>query len=129
MHSSRIRTVCSISRLPGTWSRGGVPGPGVCTWSGGVPSLGVVYLVPRGYLVRWVYLVPGGCTWFEGGVPGPRGPPGLGGVPGPGGCTWVYRCSVNGYASKPKQIEHTICDIFYRDILCNLDILEKEIFK
>ena len=41
------------------------PYPGGCTWSGGVPGLGV-------YLVWGVYLVPGvvpglgGCTWSRG---------------------------------------------------------------
>ena len=47
MHSSRMRTVRSSGRISGgcTWSQvGGVPGPGVCTWSQGV------YLVLRVYL-------------------------------------------------------------------------------
>ena len=65
MHSSRMRTVRSISHIPGgcTWSRGGVPGPGGCTWSrGGVPG-------PGGYTwSQGVYLVPGG-------VPGQVLPP------------------------------------------------------
>ena len=67
MHSSRMRTVLSSSRIC-SW-RGGVPGPGGwylvpggCTCLGGVPAWGVylpggvpargVYL-PRGYLPRY----------------------------------------------------------------------------
>ena len=50
---------------------------GECTWSGGVPSPGGMYLVPRG------------CTWSGGSVPGPWGVYLVqGGVPGLGGCTW-----------------------------------------
>ena len=50
MHSSRMRTGRSLTvcwrLLPGgVWSGGvsapgGVPSPGVCAWSGGVPGLG-----------------------------------------------------------------------------------------
>ena len=68
MHSSRMRTVRSSSRLLG----GGVPGPRGYTWSG----QGV-------YLVRGVYLVGGGGVPGLGGAPGPEGY--LGGVPGPRG--------------------------------------------
>ena len=86
MHSSRMRTGRSLtvfrSLQPGgvyLVPGGGVPGPGGCTWSGGVPGPRGVYLVPGG-----LYLVPGGCTWSWGGVPGPGGmylvP--RGGVPG-----------------------------------------------
>ena len=68
--------------------RGGVPGPGGCTWSRGVSALGVYLvlggwcLLPGVYLVWGVYLVLGvylirGCTWSVGGVP----------VPGEW-CTW-----------------------------------------
>ena len=91
MHSSRMRTGRSLTvfrslqpggvyLVPGgTWSWGGVPGPGGGTWSqGGVPGPGGVYLVPGGrgvYLVpggRGVYLVPGGVYLVLGGylVPG-----------------------------------------------------------
>ena len=123
MHSSRMRTgrsltvfrslllpgggdlVCRGVYLPGpggcTWS-GGVYLPGtegggggtclvwggwVCTWSGGCTSLvwgGGVYLPGP----RWgggVYLPgPRGGTWSRGGVPAWS----QGGVPGPRGCTW-----------------------------------------
>ena len=78
MHSSRMRTarlfpVSHCSR--GVYLvRGGVPGPGWCTWSRGV------YLVPGGVPG------PGGCTWSQGSVPGRGGVPGPGGgVPGPRG--------------------------------------------
>ena len=113
MHSSRMRTVRSSSRLLG----GGVPGPGgvpargVClvwegvylvlyrggvpaqwvgggTWSGGVPGPGG-YLVLGVYLVWGVYLVPGGCTWSRGVYLF------LGGVPGLG-VTWSGRYLVGG---------------------------------
>ena len=50
-----------------------------CTWSGGVPGLGV-------YLAG-----PGGCTCLVVGayLPGPRGTCLVQGyLPGPGGCTW-----------------------------------------
>ena len=96
MHSSRMHTVCNSSRL-----RGGVPGPGECTWSWGVYLAQGMYLVwrgvpgPRGVCLVWgVYLVPGG------GVPGlgvylvwrvylVRGVYLVwGDVPGPGGCSW-----------------------------------------
>ena len=58
MHSSRMRSSRLLPVSPGMHcSRGGVPGPGGCTWSwGGVPGLGV----------GLVYLVLGG-------VPGARG--------------------------------------------------------
>ena len=90
MHSSRMRTVRSSSRLlgGGVSGPGGVPARGVClvwegvylvlyrggvpaqwvgggTWSGGVPGPGG-YLVLGVYLVWGVYLVPGGCTWSRG---------------------------------------------------------------
>ena len=78
-----------------------LPGPGGCTWSGGV------YLVPWGvYLVRGgvpglggVCLARGVCLAQGGGVPGPRGgtwsegvcvPGTTGGVPGLGRCTWSH---------------------------------------
>ena len=64
MHSSRMRTVRSSSRL------GGVPG------LGGVPSVG-------GTWSRGVYLV-------QGGIPGLGDVPGAEGVLGPGGCTWSW---------------------------------------
>ena len=63
---------------------GGVPGPGGCTWSGGVgvPGLGGVP-GPEGCTWSWgVYLVPGGgCTWSWGMylVPGGVYLPGAGG--------------------------------------------------
>ena len=128
--------------LPGPGGgRGGVPGPGGCTWSrGGVPG-------PGGYLVRggvpgpWgVYLVPGGCTWSRGGVPGPGGgctwskggylvQGGLylvpGGVPGPGGCTWSWGggCTwprgVPGQVLPPvNRITHTCKNITLPQLRC-----------
>ena len=84
MHSSRMRTGRALTVSPSMLCAGGG-----CTWSGRVPGLGGVYLVPGGVpgpggctCSRGVYLVLGGCTW-SGGAPGPRG-----GVPGPGGCAW-----------------------------------------
>ena len=65
--------------------RGGVPGPGGCTWSWGVYLVPGVNLVlggvpgPRGVYLVWGVPGPGGvpgprgCTWSQGGVPGPRG--------------------------------------------------------
>ena len=109
MHSSRMRTVRSSSRISGVYLvPGGVPGPrgvylvpGGCTWSwgvylvwgctlsGGVYLVRGVYLVPGGVTGPWgVYLVPGGVPGLggmylvQGGVPGLGGAPGLGGVPG-----------------------------------------------
>ena len=82
-----------------TWSQGGVPGPGECTWSRGVSAALGVYLVQGGctwsqqggegsvlggYLVRGVYLVPG------------RGVPGLGGVPSPWGVSASGGCLLIG---------------------------------
>ena len=68
----------------------GVSAPGGCTWSW------------EGYLVRGVYLVPGGCLLL-GGVPGPGGcllPGGhtwSGGVPGPMGVSaWGGECLLRG---------------------------------
>ena len=62
MHSSRMRTVRNSSRL----QRGGVPGPGGCTWSRGV------YLVPGGVPgPGGVYLVPGGAGGTCPGTPSP----------------------------------------------------------
>ena len=79
-----------------TWSQGGVPGPGGCTWSHGV------YLVPGGTWYWGVYLVLGGgclllggCTWSQGGVCFQRGIPGPGGVSVPGG-TWSQGVSAWG---------------------------------
>ena len=98
MHSSRMRTGRSLtvfqSLQPGGvyLVLGGVylVPEGGCTWSGGVPGPGGVYLVGGctwsrgGGWCTWsrggvpgpgggVYLVPGGCTWSRGGVPGPGG--------------------------------------------------------
>ena len=108
MHSSRMRSVRSSGRISGrcTWSQGGVPGPGGCTWSWGVPGPGGkggggvpapgggvcsggpgVYLVLGGVpglggLLQGVYLVlggvcsRGGCTWPRGVYLVPGGVPG-----------------------------------------------------
>ena len=46
--------------VPGGVPGPGVPGPGECTWSGGVSVPG-----PRG--CTW-----SGGTWSQGGVPGPQ---------------------------------------------------------
>ena len=61
MHSSRMRTAAVAV------SRGGVPGPGGCTWSWGV------YLVPGGVPGLGV---PGPGVYLPGGAPGPGGVPG-----------------------------------------------------
>ena len=97
MHSSRMRTVRSVSHLPrgvylvpgGVPGPGGVPSPRGCTWSqgvylvlGGVPSSGGVPGPGRCTWSWQVYLVPRGCTWSQGVYLVPRG------VPGPRGCTW-----------------------------------------
>ena len=57
MHSNRMRTVRSSSRLLG----GCLPGPGgVCTWPGGVPG-------PRGGVPSPGGVSgPRGCTWSQG---------------------------------------------------------------
>ena len=71
MHSSRMRTARTATIWGECTCRGGVPGPGGCSWSrGGVP-------VPGGVPGPW-------GTWSRGGVPGP------GGAAGPGGCTWSW---------------------------------------
>ena len=74
--------------------------PACCPYFPGCTAWGV-YLVRRVYLVpggcTWfqgVYLAPGGCTWSQEGVPGPRrGVPGHWGkvylVTG-GRCTWSH---------------------------------------
>ena len=63
MHSSRMRTICSVSRIP----RGGVL-PGGCfpggVLPGGCASLG---MLPRGCVVGGGYL-PGPGGW-DGGIP------------------------------------------------------------
>ena len=69
MHSSRMRTVRSVSRLPG----------GVCFRGGGCASRGVCFLGGGGVL-------PGGCFW-GGAVPGPKG----GNCPGTPPPLWTDR--------------------------------------
>ena len=118
LHSSRIRTACSLTVSPSmlcvggcTWSGGGVPGPG------GVPGSRGVYLLPGGcvpgprvYLVPGGVPGPGGCTWSRswevclvlGGVPGSRGCTWSQGVgPGPRGFTWSRRVPGLGAVSAP----------------------------
>ena len=63
LHSSRMLTTHALTVSPSMFLvRGGVPGPGGCTWSRGVYWSQGVYLVWRGVPG------PGGCT--SRGVPG-----------------------------------------------------------
>ena len=94
--------------LPGP-GRGGVPGPGGCTWSRGVHLvLGGVYLFPG----TWSQ----GCTWSRG-VPCPGGYTWSGGggtwsggcTWSCGGCTWSRReCLVLGGGCTCPGTHHTV---------------------
>ena len=73
--------------LPRGWVYLGVSAPGRCTCSGGVCSWGCTW--SRGVPCLGVYLVPGGCLL-------PRG-----GVSGPGGLYLVWR---GGRVSAPRRV-------------------------
>ena len=98
MHSSRMHTTHALTVSPSMLCAGG------CTWSGGVPGLGVEGTWSQGGGVPGLGVVPG-----PGGAPGPGGTwswgmPGLGGVPGPGGRTWSWECLVLGGVPGPGGV-------------------------